>query len=70
MSDDIEIRNAERARRAAAALQHYHRQDHTPGHWQDFLADFMHFVHRQGADFQDLLRTATMHFQAEIKGDE
>ena len=52
MDDYILMRNAERAQRVAAALMHYRYPDGTLGHWQDFLADFMHFAEREGVDFQ------------------
>ena len=62
-------RNQERARRVATALMHYRHVDDTPAHWGDFLADFMHFVEREGVDFRELLRVSKMHYEAEVNGE-
>ena len=60
--------NDDRARRFAAVLPHYPEDEST--NLIDLIADAMHWCNQNGEDFDKVLRIATMHFEAELAGDE
>ena len=61
------LNNQERAVRCEQAIPSY-SDDDTYTNLLDFLADAMHWCHRQGHGFADALDTARMHFDAELTG--
>lgn len=60
--------NDDRASRFAALLPHYPEDERT--NLIDLIADAMHWCNQHGEDFDRILRTAEMHFEAEVNGDE
>ena len=72
---DPEGMNDDRGEWAAAALRHF--QCTTGSDYDDapcdLICDLMHWCDRNGFDFDDALRTARMHYEAEttaVKGGE
>lgn len=60
--------NDDRARRFAALLPHYPEDECT--NLIDLIADAQHWCNQNGEDFDEVLRIARMHFEAEVNGDE
>jgi hypothetical protein len=62
------LSNQQRALRCQEAISGY-SDDDTHANLVDFVADAMHWCHRNGHHFRDVLDTAAMHFDAETSGD-
>lgn len=62
--------NDHRARRFAAMLPLYSDDEDECTNTIDLIADAMHWCNQNGEDFERVLRLATMHFEAEVEGDE
>ena len=56
--------NEDRAARAAAALEQY-----AEPLVRDLLADIMHYCQKSGISFDAELESASLHFDAEYRGD-
>jgi hypothetical protein len=63
------LTNQERAARCRRAITAY-SDDDTYTNLVDFLADAMHLCHADEDCFQDAIGTASMHFEAELTGDD
>jgi len=66
-ADDMTQTNGMRADRAARAFQQYESDYEEEEKLSDLLADLQHLAHREGWDYDDALRAARMHFDAEAK---
>jgi len=66
-ADDVTQTNGMRADRAAGAFRQYESDCEGAEKLSDLLADLHHLAHREGWDFDDALRAARMHFDAEAK---
>lgn len=76
MTQHPEFTNADRARRAEAALQGYNDDYDTVTNAVDFLTDLQHFYHLAHAKddthptFEEALESARGHFEAERNGED
>lgn len=61
------LKNQDRARRLDEILPLYPEDQHT--NVIDLLADLMHWCEQNDVSFEDTLRTARTHFEAEQDGD-
>ena len=70
-ADDVTQTNGKRAARAHTMVERYEQlSDSKPGDViTDLLADLMHWCHREGTNFDEVLKTAQMHYLAETDGE-
>ncbi len=61
--------NGDRAKSATCVIEHYGRQrgmdDDTETLAVDLIADVVHFLHSEGIDVDQVLRSSKRHFEAE-----
>lgn len=71
-----DITNADRAKRAKAALKRYNGDNDPATNAIDFLTDLQHFYHRAHREdethptFDEALESSRGHFEAERKGEQ
>jgi hypothetical protein len=76
MTQHPEFNNADRAKRAKAALKRYNGDNDAITNAVDFLADLQHFYHLEHAEddthpaFDEAFESARGHFEAEQKGEK
>ncbi|MDA8140775.1 MAG: hypothetical protein M0036_19175 [Desulfobacteraceae bacterium] len=64
--------NQERIERAMTAMSsaNYGENDSLDAGMCDLIADLLHFCAQEGLDFDSILNTARMHFEAESEEEE
>ena len=65
--DDVTQTNGMRADRGAAAFQRYESDCEGEEKLIDLLTDLQHLAHREGWNFEEAVKFAVMHFDAEAK---